>query len=369
MESWLILNKLIILIYLGSLLVKENFNAFSSDYIVIIALLFYVIINVGKALVKYKRYKMILSIISIFELLLCNHFVTTIFILLLPINVFEIFATKVKSKYIMFFLIISTFIIKKNIIVCEYFGVSLLGLVAYYYILNINCKMERITIKNDSLKEKNYRLLTNLENQIEYKRQITYTAKLQERNIIAQEIHDKLGHTISGSLIQLEAAKMILDKDSNKSKAIIQKTIDVLRVGMESIRFTLKDIKPEVEQLGINRIKLLIDEFKSKGEIDARLYYSKGLERISYIEWKVISDNIQEAFTNIIKYSKAKNVKVNVQVLNTLLKVQVKDDGIGCLRIEKGIGLSGIEERTMNINGKLIIDGSNGFSVIILLPI
>ena len=58
-----------------------------------------------------------------------------------------------------------------------------------------------------------------------------------------------------------------------------------------------------------------------------------------------------------------------MEVLNTLLKVEIKDDGIGCIKIIKGLGLSGIEERTMNLNGKVIIDGSNGFSVIILLPI
>ena len=75
-----------------------------------------------------------------------------------------------------------------------------------------------LTIKNDKLEEKNYKLLINLNNQIEYKNQIIYTSQLQERNNIAQEIHDKLGHSISGSLMQLEAAKLIMDKDSNQSK-------------------------------------------------------------------------------------------------------------------------------------------------------
>ena len=43
---------------------------------------------------------------------------------------------------------------------------------------------------------------------------------------------------------------------------------------MESIRFTLKNIKPEAEQLGINKIKLLVDEFNNNGKINASLYYS-----------------------------------------------------------------------------------------------
>lgn len=369
MENWIILNKLITLIYVSSLLVQEKVNSPGSTYIVVTLLLLYVILNVSKALVSSKRYKLILLSISILGLLLCNFFVSPIFFILLPINLYEIFIPKIKLAYILFLLIISIFIINCNIIIGEYLVFSLFNLVAYYFILDSENKIELLTIKNDRLQEKNYRLLTNLNNQMEYKNQIIYTSQLKERNKIAQEIHDKLGHSISGSLMQLEAANLIMDKDSNQSKSIIQNTINVLRDGMESIRFTLKNIKPETEQLGINRIKLLVDEFNNKYKINGNLYYSKDLDRISYIEWRIISDNIKEGFTNIIRYSQAKNVKVNVEVLNTLLKVEIKDDGVGCTKITKGLGLSGIEERTMNLNGKVIIDGSNGFSVIMLLPI
>lgn len=369
MESWILLNKLIILIYVSTLLVKGSFNSLCNNYVVVISLLLYVIINVCKALASSSGHKLILLCISIFVLLLCNFLVTPIFFIFLPINFYEIFIGKIKLVYILCGLTMSVFFINYDIMIYEYLGASLISLVAYYFILESERKIEKLTTGNDSLKEKNYKLLTMLNDQIEYKKQIIYTSQLQERNNIAQEIHDKLGHSISGSLMQLEAAKLLVDRDSNQSKLIIQNTINVLRGGMENIRFTLKNIKPEVEQLGINKIKLLVDEFKNKGKINAKLYYSNELDKITYIEWKVICDNIQEVFTNIIKYSKAKNVKVNVEVLNTLIKVEIKDDGVGCLRIEKGLGLSGIEERTMNLNGKVIFDGSSGFSVIMLFPI
>lgn len=369
MENWIMLNKLIMLIYVSSLLVKESINSPRSTYIGIILLLLYVIINVSKALVSNKRGKLVFLSISLVGLLLCNFFVTPIFFILVPINFYEIFVPKLKPIYILFLLIVSIFSINFNIIIVEYLVLSLFSLVAYYFILDSENKIKSLIDKNDKLEEKNYSILTNLNNQMEYKNQIIYTSQLQERNKIAQEIHDKLGHSISGSLMQLEAAKLIMDKDSNGSKAIIQNTINVLRDGMESIRFTLKNIKPETEQLGINKLKLLVDEFNNKYKINGSLYYSKDLDRISYMEWKVIYDNVKETLTNIIKYSEASNVKVNVEVLNTLLKVEIKDDGIGCTKITKGLGLSGIEERTMNLNGKVIIDGSNGFSVIILLPI
>ncbi|MBU3101580.1 two-component sensor histidine kinase [Clostridium sp. DSM 17811] len=369
MESWILINKLIILICVSSLFVKGSFNYLFSNYIVVISLLIYVIINVCKALASSRGHKLVFLCISVFVLLLCSYLVTPIFFIFLPINFYEIFIGEIKFVYILSGLIMSVFIINDKIMIYEYLGPSLISLVAYYFILESERTIEKLTKCNDSLKEKNYELRAKLNDQIEYKKQIIYTSQLQERNNIAQEIHDKLGHSISGSLMQLEAAKLLVDKDSNKSKLIIQNTINVLREGMERIRFTLKNIKPEVEQLGINKVKLLVDEFKNKGKINAKLYYSNELDKITYIEWKVICDNMQEVFTNIIKYSQASNVKVNVEVLNTLIKVEIKDDGIGCFRIEKGLGLSGIEERTMNLNGKVIFDGYSGFSVIMLFPI
>lgn len=369
MENWILLNKSVILFYVCSLLVKENALSSGGTYLVVAFLLIYVIINMSKALISEKKYQLILLSVSILEVLLCSFLLTPLFCLLLPVNFYEIFIGRITVVFILFFIIISAFIINCTAITSEYLGFSIFSLAAYYFILNNEKMLQELTRKNDTLEDKNYRLLVNLNNRMEYNSQIVYTSQLQERNKIAQEIHDKLGHSISGSLMQLEAAKVIMDKDNSQSKVIIQNTINVLREGMESIRATLKNIKPEAEQLGINKIKLIVDEFKNKYKINASLYYSNDLDKISYVEWKVIYDNIKETFTNVIKYSEAKNVKVTVEVLNTLIKVEIKDDGAGCINITKGLGLSGIEERTTNLNGKVIFDGSNGFSVIILLPV
>ncbi|MBZ9688965.1 histidine kinase dimerization/phosphoacceptor domain-containing protein [Clostridium estertheticum] len=69
-------------------------------------------------------------------------------------------------------------------------------------------------------------------------------SQLEERNKIAQEIHDNIGHTLSGGIMQLEGAKLLLDIDLPKSKSMVQSTINVLREGMDNIRITLKNIKP-----------------------------------------------------------------------------------------------------------------------------
>lgn len=169
--------------------------------------------------------------------------------------------------------------------------------------------------------------------------------------------------------MQLEAARLLLDKDREKSSAIIGKVLAILREGMESIRATLRNIKPASEQLGINRVKLLLDEFSVNNQIAASLIHSGNLQQITPIQWKVIHDNVHEALTNTLRYSGATTVRVSIEVLNKFVKAEIKDNGIGAYTYNKGLGLRGMEERSGSIGGKLIIDGSRGFSVITLLPI
>ena len=85
--------------------------------------------------------------------------------------------------------------------------------------------------------------------------------------------------------------------------------------------------------------------------------------------WNIIYENASEALTNILKYSKANKAALNIEVLNKVVKFEIKDNGIGALNIVKGLGLSGMEERTQNAGGKIIVDGGDGFSVITLLPL
>ena len=92
------------------------------------------------------------------------------------------------------------------------------------------------------------------------------------------------------------------------------------------------------------------------------------MEKIDSKLWIIFIQAITELTTNSAKYSKAKLIIVNIEVLNRFIKLEVKDDGIGCKDIKKGIGLRNIEEKVSGINGKLIINNEDGFGVIILIP-
>lgn len=250
----------------------------------------------------------------------------------------------------------------------EYVAFSLLILLIFLLATNHFQSLTALKKVNDRLREKNEELLGRLDAGSEYESQMRYLSQIEERNSIAQEIHDRVGHTLAGSIIQLEAAGLILDKDPSKAGNMVTSVTENLKEGMESIRSTLRTIKPAPEQLGINRLKLILEEFTMNNTIKTYFSYAGSLDVISHLQWKIIIDNMKESLTNTLKYSKATRINVKLEVMNKLIKVEVIDNGKGAYSIKKGMGLSGMEERTENAGGKLILDGSNGFSVIMLLP-
>lgn len=193
--------------------------------------------------------------------------------------------------------------------------------------------------------------------------------KLEERNRISQQIHDDVGHAITGALIQMEAAKKMFAVDETRAEELLTNAIGITQDGISSIQQTLQNLKPTTEQFGINRLKLYVDEFKSNHPIQTTLTQQGDLDKITHLQWKVIQENVQEAFTNALKYAEATNITVDISVLNKLIKVSVKDNGTGSEKVTKGLGIVGMEERSASLDGQLIVDGSDGFSVTTLLPL
>ena len=364
MENWLISNKLIILAYY--ILVYAG-NEMGNTTAVVLYILIYVCLNTGLYLVKSDRRKKGLLLVSMLVIVCCFMNINALFILLLPINIFE-FAFMFTTEWWLPLLLAVTplFLADKDGLI--YLLVSSFSYLVYCLGHNSKRRIQRLSEVNDSLREKVYLLTSQLNKDLDYERQLNYSTQLEERNSIAQEIHDRVGHAIAGSLIQLEAADLLMVRDPIKTREIIQSVIVILREGMENIRATLRNIKPAAEQLGINRVKLLLDEFTVNNHLKTSLVHLGNLERITPIQWKVIMDNLGECLTNALKYSSATAISLRIEVLNKLIKAEVGDNGLGAYTINKGLGISGMEERSGRIGGKLIVDGSKGFSVITLLP-
>ncbi|MEG0297241.1 MAG: histidine kinase [Clostridium sp.] len=208
-----------------------------------------------------------------------------------------------------------------------------------------------------------------LKNEQESKEQQFYNLKLEERNSLSAKMHDKVGHVIATSLMQLRASLVVLNKNSSKGEEMIASTINILNDGMEDIRATLKNIKPEYSEIGINKIKSLLENKVKYTDFEYSLVYKGELERIETSNWIIILDGIKELTTNILKYSDGNKISVQLEVLNKIIKVVVKDNGEKNLDFKKGMGLNSLEEKVINIGGSLVVNNHDGFQVTLVLGI
>lgn len=191
---------------------------------------------------------------------------------------------------------------------------------------------------------------------------------LEQRASLSQTLHDKLGHNINGSVYQLEAAKVLMKKDPEKSEAMIQAVIDQLRGGMDEIRGILRKERPEKRQLTMLQLYKLCEDCNSKG-VQTELVTEGETSQIPDKIWEVILDNAFEAVSNSMKYSKCSRIDIRLVVMAQRVRVSIADDGIGCLEIKDGMGISGMRQRVRECNGTISFESTAGFTVTMLLPL
>ncbi len=365
MDNWMIGARLVILLYCILYFLRGDME---SIPLVLLMLLAYISFTVLFYIFNNRVVRRGSRIVSIGILAFAAIVTEPSYLLLISVDILELLSDFTDNwKICLFFMVIPSVLVGKDWL-AEYVVISLLVFLIYLLAAYHFRSFSELKKANERLRDRNEELIGRLDAGNEYEAQMRYLSQIEERNSLAQRIHDKVGHTLAGSIIQLEAAGLILEKDRDKAVEIVRNVTENLKDGMESIRLTLRTIKPPAEQLGINRMKLILEEFTMNHSIKTFFSYTGSLEVISHLHWKIIIDNMKESLTNALKYSSATRINVKLEVMNRLIKTEVSDNGIGALTIKKGMGLSGMEERTENAGGKLILDGSSGFSVITLLP-
>ncbi len=196
-------------------------------------------------------------------------------------------------------------------------------------------------------------------------KETAHLTEVSERNRIAREIHDNLGHSISGILIQLQAAYKLSDLDGEKSKAMLKKSIDGLSDSVTLIRDTVHNIKPR-ENLGVDYLKNIIKDFEF---CTVNLNFSGDFNIISSEHLSILASNIKEALTNAARYSNASKIDIRIDINENFTRLFIKDNGNGCSCIKEGMGLSGMKERVQNIGGSISISSENGFMIVCIMPV
>ena len=192
---------------------------------------------------------------------------------------------------------------------------------------------------------------------------------LEEKTRLSQALHDKLGHSINGSIYQLEACKILIDKEPDESIKMAQAVIDNLRSSMDEIRTILRREKPDKKQMALLQLIGLCEECEKKYGIQAKVRFEGENKEIPEKMWEVILDNTFEAVTNALKYSQCNSILIEITILHKVVRCSIKDNGIGCNIIKEGMGIQGMKNRARKISGFIDVDGEDGFCINMILPI
>ena len=271
-----------------------------------------------------------------------------------------------KKKYLGIVLVLASigYFIEINRIADLFFIIGICSMLSFMYTEN-KAKGEILKTSFDKERKYNYELEISKRRLMNASEETVHIAEIKERNRIARELHDNIGHSIAGVLMILQASNKLFGKDDFKAKELLEKSINSLSEALTLIKNTIYNIKPR-DELGIEYLSEIVNNF-SFCKIDFR--YSGNFNNLDAGYLEIISTNIKEALTNASKYSKATNVEVSLSKNDNFIRLLIKDNGVGCLKINENMGLSGMKERIKNVGGSISINGENGFTIVCIIPL
>lgn len=186
-------------------------------------------------------------------------------------------------------------------------------------------------------------------------------ATLKERNRIAREIHDNVGHLLSRSIIQV-GALMTVNKDES-TKAMLAGISDTLNESMTSIRNSVHNLHNDSVDLKRSICELIERNDNVKTSFD----YDINSEVPIKIKYCFISI-ITEAYENFRKHSDGDAVVLSLVEHPAFYRLVFSDNGSGGSVKESGIGLHNMQARVLEAGGILTINSEHGFRIFVSIP-
>ena len=191
------------------------------------------------------------------------------------------------------------------------------------------------------------------------------TAILEERNRIAREIHDTLAQSLSGVVVQLEAAQEVLKDAPEECGQHIARAADQARTGLTEARRSVWALRPESPQRRniVDAVEGLVRESSVRTETDVACSSDGEIQSVSpEVEYNLLRV-AREALNNAIRHAGPCKLALHLVFENHHVRLSITDDGCGFVPDEvagDGFGLIGMRERIERVDGELRIDSRPG---------
>jgi signal transduction histidine kinase len=294
-----------------------------------------------------------------------NDFNSQLFLVIISVAIINNFSNKI-GKYFAAIILLGYFsmgflrpVLQQEIFVFEdiisvvYLNVMLYGLIIIsFYML----KKQFFTNRHLT------RTLRLIEKQNEVIESLTAT---QERNKIAKEIHDTVGHRLTGALMLIEHSLRIDEPQERNQKLV--KSRDLIKEALNDIRQSVKLIAHDSNTSFQEKVQELIDKIQSTMNMEIEIINE--VESLTSIHEHLLLRAIMECSTNTVKHSSANKASILIQKSNQTLFFTYTDNGVNEEQFEFGFGLKSMKQSVVGVGGVFHVYASHdGFTVSIKLP-
>ena len=293
-------------------------------------------------------------------------FILVSFLMLLVTNsdVFSLFfPIPSLDTYIQFYpssLRILAFFLKNSLYASNlvFFIISLL-----FYIMNVLAENHEVEEELAMVSKVN----TELNNYMALSEKI---AEERERKRIAREIHDTLGHALTGISAGLDAVGVLIDIDPNRAKEQVKNVSEVVREGIQDVRGSLNRLRPgalEGRTLK-DALEKMIHEYQNLSNLQVDLIYEWVDVDMDVMIEDTIFRVIQESMTNAVRHGHASLMELHFFEDEADYIIELQDNGVGFETLTYGYGLKQMMERISILGGQLQFESRDGFFTRVSLP-
>ena len=239
-------------------------------------------------------------------------------------------------------------------------------------IRNSRSAKETISLQYEQLNESHVALQTAHDRLQDYAEQVEQLTAIRERNEIAREIHDTVGHKMTALVVQLQVAREMAERDPVRTKNVLAVCEQLTRDSLNEIRVSVRTLKEDQYKASFQEaLQGLLREFSSLTQMETRLDMNGDSTSIPASLKPTIKRIVQEGLTNAKKHGNANECIVEIRMDANEIHVAIKDDGKGEKNITPNFGLITMKERVEEHEGSFAIRSveGEGFEIAISFPL
>ncbi|MGB8266034.1 MAG: sensor histidine kinase [Candidatus Velthaea sp.] len=188
-------------------------------------------------------------------------------------------------------------------------------------------------------------------------------AKVAERERIARDLHDVLGHTLSLIVLKSELASKLSARDAQLAADEIRDVEKIARDALQDLRAAVTGYKSAGIAAEFDRARSVLETAGVSVDAEAQSL------RLPPTHEGVLSLAIRESVTNVVRHAQAHVVRMRLAEENGACRFEIADDGRGSHSLTEGNGLSGMRERIEALGGTMVRDGGAGTRLVLTLPL